>query len=70
MGIEILPALLCLSSGSFSVACANKKLGAKLAGLYKERGSHKSKQKQLLITGLMVIGFGIWWLMHPGVLSQ
>lgn len=70
MGIEILPALLFLATGSFSVVCANETLGTKLAGLYKERGSHKPKQKQLLITGLIVIAFGIWWLLNPGILAQ
>ena len=70
MSIEVLPALLCLTSGSFSVVCANQKIGAKLAGLYKERGSHRSKQTQLLITGLLVISFGFWWLLNPGILSQ
>lgn len=70
MGIEILVALLCLASGSFSMVCANETMGAKFAGLYKESGSHKSKQKQLLVTGLIVIGFGIWWLLNPGILTQ
>lgn len=69
MGIEILPALFCLATGGFSVVCANQKFGKKLAGLYKESGPHKTKQKQLFVSGLVVIGFGIWWLLNPGILG-
>ncbi|MEZ5525081.1 MAG: hypothetical protein R3E62_09020 [Pseudomonadales bacterium] len=70
MTIEFIPALLCLTSGSISALCANRKLGTKLAGLYQQQGSHRSKQKQMLVSGLLVISFGIWWLLNPGVLSH
>jgi hypothetical protein len=67
--IEIILAISCVLSGVFCLCCTNKNIGKKLAGFYKEDGNHHSKQIQMLVTGLLGIGFGFWWVFNPGLLT-
>jgi len=69
MSVEGILAILCIFSGLFSLSCSNRAVGKRLAGFYKEGGSHKPKQVQLLVSGLIVVGFGVWWFANPGLLS-
>jgi|GEM_PF-2268767 hypothetical protein len=69
MSVEEILSILCIFSGLFSLACSNRAVGEKLAGFYKEGGSHRPKQAQLLVSGLIVAGFGVWWYANPGLLS-
>lgn len=68
MSVEEILATLCIFSGLFSLSCSNRAVGKKLAGFYKEGGGHKSKQVQLLASGLIVVCFGAWWYANPGLL--
>lgn len=67
MNIEVILAILTIISGIFSLLCSHIKLGQKLAGFYKEGSEHKTKQIQMLISGLLFIGFGFWWVLNPGI---
>lgn len=69
MSVEGVLAISCIFSGLFALSCSNRAVGRKLAGFYKEGGSHKSKQVQLLVSGLIVVCFGVWWYANPGLLS-
>lgn len=70
MNIEKILAISCIISGIFSLFCAHKKFGRKLAGFYKENGDHLSKQIQMLVTGLLVVVFGFWWVTNPGLFAN
>lgn len=70
MNIEMVIASATLGSGIYSLACAHKATGMKLAGFYKDEGNHALKQAQLAITGVLVSGFAIWWIFNPGILFK
>ena len=66
--IELILAVSVVISSVYAVLISNEAIGRKLGGLYKEEKNHSAKKAQLLVTGIICGGFGIWWAFNPGLL--
>ena len=66
--IELILAVSVVLSGAYSVLLSNVTIGRKISSLYKDDKNHSVQKNWLLITGVVCVGFGIWWVFNPGLL--